>query len=340
MTTMHLLPRQAVDGVNISPLSRWVSSKTGTNTPAWLQIDLQGAYCVNQYILAFMGSNELWNSSQYNVKTFKIQGSMDGGTFFDLDSVSNNSSANINKNLTPTWVRYLRVYITSGLNCNSAVSSIVDFQASEPANAPMLSNLVPSTGALNAAFSSRNFNYSISVANGVNTIAFTPTAAQTNMTIKVNSIPVVSGQQTQPISLQVGSNTVTIEVTSADNTMKATYTVYVTRASAGVNLLLDHVVFNYSGHGITSGSVNQTMVDTQTGYPITVLTGSTTVTVSPTARDTSVTIKVNNVVVASGGLSTSIPLNSSGTTAITIVTSSPDGTTSRTYTFTISKGAI
>ena len=86
--------------------------------------------------------------------------------------------------------------------------------------------------------------------------------------------------------------------------------------------------------------VNQTMVDTQTDYPITVLTGSTAVTVSPTARNASAIIKVNNEVVASGGLSTSIPLNATGTTAITIVTSSPDGTTSRAYTFTISKGAI
>jgi len=326
------LPARAVDGVT-SPANRWVSSQV----PAWLAVDLQNNYWVNQWTANFMG-NVGW-SPNYNIKNFKLQGSPDNVNWFDMDVVSNNTSNQLNRTFAPKIARYLRVNISNGLTINDGVASIVDFQAFEPDNAPFLSSLVPSVGPFNTAFVSRSFNYNISVASTVNTIVFTPTAAQANMVINVNGTVVASGAQSGPITLTVGNNTIPITVKSADGSMLTTYTVIVTKAGS-TNLNLNTVVFNYSGRGITSGSVNQTIVDTQTDYPITVLTGSTAVTVSPTARDASVTIKVNNAVVASGGLSTSIPLNSTGTTVITIVTSSPDGSTSRTYTFTISKGAI
>ena len=321
-------PAKAVDGV-ISTLSRWVSSKTGTNTPAWLQIDLQGAYCVNQYILGFMGSTDLWNSSLYNVKTFKIQGSMDGGTFFDLDSISNNSSASINKSFTPTWVRYLRVYITSGLNCNSAVSSVVDFQAFEPANTPFLSNLIPSTGPLAPAFSSRNLNYTINVPGALGTITFTPTALQSNMGIKVNGSVVVSGQASQSISLNPGNNTVTIEITSVDGSMKTSYTVVVIKPAAAAYLSSLAIksnrgtVVSYSPQ-LTNGILN---------YSASVASGVASVILTPSAANS--TILVNGTAVPNGTDSNPITLVS-GTNNITIKVTDTSGGVGN-YTIIITK---
>jgi hypothetical protein len=191
---------------------------------------------------------------------------------------------------------------------------------------------------LTPTFASGTQAYTASVINTIGKVTFTPTAQKSTATITIKGETVQSGVVSKAFDIAVGSNAIPIVVT-ADG-VSYTYTITITRASADANLLLDHVVFNYSGRGITPGSVTVTMIDTQTEYSVTVLTGSTAVTVSPTARDASVTIKVNNVQIPSGGTSGSIPLNSSGTTAVTIVTSSPGGSTSKTYTFTISKGTI
>jgi hypothetical protein len=217
-------------------------------------------------------------------------------------------------------------YVITFTRLGSCLSSLT-VQTESGVNIPLTPN-----------FASGIQNYTAGVANNIGKVTFTPTAQKSTATITIKGDAVTNGVVSKPFDIGAGSNQIPIVVT-ADGA-SYTYTVAITKAGTSVNLLLDHVVFNYSGRGIPSGSVNQTMVDTQTNYPITVLTGSTAVTVSPTARDASVTIKVNNVVVASGGLSTSIPLNPTGNTAITIVTSSPDGTTSRTYSFTISKGTI
>jgi hypothetical protein len=303
-------PAKAVDGT-ISPASRWVSSKTTATTPSWLQIDLQGTFCVNQYIMAFMGSTGLWNSAQYNVKTFKVQGSMDGGTFFDLDIVSNNTNASINKNLTPTWVRYLRVYITSGLNCNSGVSSIVDFQAFEAANVPMLSNLVPSIGSLNPSFNSRIFNYSINVESMVPNIAFTPSAAS-GMTIKVNDQTVASGTLSNPIALNPGDNLITIAVTSAG--INTIYNIHVNKA-ASVSYLTGLSLMDSDGNDVdlTPPFVKQTF-----SYTISIDSGIPSVKIKPVAELGSSVIKVNGTVVTSNTWSALIPVNNGSSIPILV----------------------
>jgi hypothetical protein len=326
-------PAKAVDGV-ISPLSRWVSSKTGLTSPSWLQIDLQGAYCVNQYSLAFMGSANLWNNPQYNVKNFSVQGSMDGGAFFDLDNISGNSSPSISRYLPPTWVRYLRVFITSGLNCNSGVSSIVDFQAFEAANTPMLSNLVPSAGTLNPVFGSRTFNYSISVDNTVGTIAFTPTSLQSNMEIKVNGTVVASGSQSGQIALSIGNNSIPITVKSSDGSIITSYTIIVTRTGAASYLSGLSIIEENLELPVT---LNPTFNSTTLIYTSTVNADYVSITVTPTTSDSTATIKVNNVVVASGQPSGSINLNvGSNTLTIQVITS---GGTITTYSVVITKTA-
>jgi hypothetical protein len=73
-------------------------------------------------------------------------------------------------------------------------------------------------------------------------------------------------------------------------------------------------------------------------YPATVPTGAGNITISPFANDSTVVIKVNNVQVASGGTSGSITLASSGVTAVSITVTSPDGSTTRSYTLNVSKG--
>lgn len=326
------LPARAVDGVT-SPANRWVSAQV----PAWLAVDLQNIFWVNQWTANLMGSVG-W-TPLYNMKNFILQGSNDNVIWFDMDNISNNSANQINRTIAPRLARFLRVYVSNGLAVNDKVASIVDFQAFEPATAPFLASLIPSTGSFTTAFGSRSFNYSLSVASTVNTMTFTPTAAQSNLEIKVNGAVVVSGSPSSQITLPVGTTTVSITVKSSDGSMLTNYTVSVTKAGAS-NLYLDHSAVGFSGRGITAGTVNVPMDNTKIDYPVTVLTGSTAVIITPFAIDPTAVIKVNNVVVVSGNSSGSIPLNAAGTTVVPILVSTPDGSSSRAYTLTISKGAI
>jgi outer membrane autotransporter protein len=93
-----------------------------------------------------------------------------------------------------------------------------------------LSGLVPSAGSLAPAFSASTYSYSVTVANNVETISFTPTALDAAATISVNGSPVASGAASGAISLGVGTTNVSILVTAQDGTTTKTYSVSVIRS--------------------------------------------------------------------------------------------------------------
>jgi hypothetical protein len=98
---------------------------------------------------------------------------------------------------------------------------------------PSLSNLT-STGTLSPAFSSFTKSYTVSVANTVTSITFTPTTELGIWvdTITVNGESVASTVASSPISLAIGSNTILIVVNASDLiTSSDTFTVTVTRAA-------------------------------------------------------------------------------------------------------------
>jgi len=95
-----------------------------------------------------------------------------------------------------------------------------------------LSVLTMSQGALMPAFSSSVYAYSVTVENNVSALTVTPTASDTNATVKVNSTTVSSGATSYNIALSAGTNTITVEVTAQDGTSTQTYTVIITRAQA------------------------------------------------------------------------------------------------------------
>jgi tRNA threonylcarbamoyladenosine modification (KEOPS) complex Pcc1 subunit len=113
-----------------------------------------------------------------------------------------------------------------------------------------LSNLVPSTGSLSPAFDPAITSYSVAVANAVTSIRFTPTAADTGATIRVEGVVVASGAQSGSIGLAVGANSVEVEVTAQDGTTIKTYTVTVTRAAGALHSI--------SGSISGTGAINTT----------------------------------------------------------------------------------
>ncbi|WP_206109252.1 cadherin-like beta sandwich domain-containing protein, partial [Paenibacillus sp. HB172176] len=92
-----------------------------------------------------------------------------------------------------------------------------------------MSSLTLSEGSLNPAFASGTEDYTAAVANSVNTIEVTPTVEVGTSSVTVNGDTVTSGSASDPITLNVGANTITVVVTAQDSSTK-TYTVEVTRA--------------------------------------------------------------------------------------------------------------
>ncbi|MDH3646493.1 MAG: cadherin-like beta sandwich domain-containing protein [Gammaproteobacteria bacterium] len=103
---------------------------------------------------------------------------------------------------------------------------------SSSSNNANLSNLSLTGVTLNPAFDPVVFSYTSMVIFAVSSTAVTPTAEDPNATITVNGTAVDSGTASDPITLNVGSNTITVLMTAEDGTTNRTYTIEVTRQAA------------------------------------------------------------------------------------------------------------
>ena len=92
-----------------------------------------------------------------------------------------------------------------------------------------LANLTVSGAALSPTFFASTLSYAGSVPFATSTITMTPTVSDNTATVQVNGVPVVSGNASGAINLNVGVNTITAVVTAQDGSTMKTYTVSVTR---------------------------------------------------------------------------------------------------------------
>jgi uncharacterized delta-60 repeat protein len=191
-----------------------------------------------------------------------------------------------------------------------------------------LNGLALSSGSLNPAFTSNTAAYTLAVANSVTSTTVNATVTNSAATVNVNGATVASGTASSPIALAVGSNTISVLVTAQDGTTQKTYTVTVTRAASNVATL--------SGLVISAGSLSPTFASGTTAYTLAAANNVTSTTVIPTVTDTSATVKVNGVTVASGTTSASIPL-AVGANTISVEVTAQNGTTKQTYTVTIAR---
>ncbi|MGG4146051.1 S-layer homology domain-containing protein [Paenibacillus algorifonticola] len=111
-----------------------------------------------------------------------------------------------------------------------------------------LSELTLSSGSLTPVFTSEATSYNVSVGNSITSTTATASVSDSHATITVNGTVTASGQASQAIALNVGSNVISILVTAQDGTTKL-YTVTVTRAGASTS------TSGGSGNGTTSSPV-------------------------------------------------------------------------------------
>lgn len=189
-----------------------------------------------------------------------------------------------------------------------------------PSSDASLSDIGLSSGTLSPVFAPGTTTYSASVVNGVSSIRVTPTTTDALMTVKVNGISVASGSPSGDITLDVGMNTVSLEVLAEDGVTTRTYTLTIERLrSSNANL---------SQLSLSNGSLSPAFSSITMNYSATV--NRSVIAVTPTLADPLATVKVNGMLVTSGEASPSIPL-SVGHTTITVVVTAQDEATTKTY---------
>ena len=119
----------------------------------------------------------------------------------------------------------VRVTTVGGTSATSAADQFT--YVSMNAN---LSALALGSGTLDPSFAAGTTSYAATVPNAVDSITVTPTVADAGATVKVNGNTAASGAAFGPVALNVGSNTITVEVTAQDGTTTKTYTLAATRA--------------------------------------------------------------------------------------------------------------
>lgn len=114
---------KAVDG-SASGGSKWSSN---TNGDKWLMVDLGQNYDISRWVVKHAG--EGGDSLSLNTKNYKLQGSLDGTTWADLDSVTGNVSNVTDRYITKSNVRYVRLYITTPQNyAETGTANIYEFE--------------------------------------------------------------------------------------------------------------------------------------------------------------------------------------------------------------------
>ncbi len=241
-----------------------------------------------------------------------------------------NATVTVNGNTVLSGETSGAISLNPGANVISVVVTGADMVATKTytvtvtrlSNNADLSLLGITPGALVPVFDAGTMSYTAAAANATTSITVTPTVAHVAATVTVNGTPVVSGQPSGAINLNVGANNVSVVVTAQDLTTK-TYSIVVTRAgSANANL---------SALTLSTGAFSPPVFTAATTSSVQVVSNATTsVAVTPTVAEANATITVNGTAVLSGATSDPIALLDGINTISTVVTAQ-DGTTTKNY---------
>ena len=202
----------------------------------------------------------------------------------------------------------------SGVTSQGSASMMLTCRASGGSSSTdaTLSSLTIDSGTLSATFASGTTSYTASVINGVTSLTVIPTS--NGGSVKINGATATSGQGL-PVDLNVGSNTINVQVTAADGVTKQTYALNVTRAAA------PPTVTNISpSTGKTSGGTSVTITGTD-------FTGTTSVTIGGELA-TNVDVKSATEITAT------TPANGVGAVDVVVTTPAGNGTLSNGFTYT------
>ncbi|RYU91634.1 T9SS type B sorting domain-containing protein [Mucilaginibacter terrigena] len=219
-----------------------------------------------------------------------------------------------------------------------AINYVAGTLTVEPKTDATLSNLTTTANGFAPAFDSNvTTGYTASVPNTTTSVTVTPTtndADISNLLVRVNGgsfNAVTSGNPSPSLPLNVGNNTIDVQVTAQDGTTDKTYTLTVNRG-ASTDATLTTIA--------TSPQTKLVLVPGTNfrDYTTTVKSTATPISIIANTREATATITVNGVAVVSGAVSTPVTLNADTTTIYTTVTAG-DGVTKKTYAVVVSQRA-
>jgi hypothetical protein len=149
-----------------------------------------------------------------------------------------------------------------------------------------LSSLALSSGTLSPSFSSGTVTYTASVAYAVDSIQFTPTAADAAASLTINGSSEVPGQASSAFSLAVGANVFTLSLLAENQSTAKTYTVTITRTGPSTNNSLNSLTIL---PGIMTPIFNTNVL----AYTILLSDAATDFTFTPTSSDGTSTIEAS-----------------------------------------------
>ncbi len=115
-----------------------------------------------------------------------------------------------------------------------------------------LSSLTISDGTLSPGFAANILAYNVTVGSEVGSFFVTPTVAESGATLKVNGTSLVSGNSSSPATLNVGSNSILVQVTAQNGSDVKTYTLNVFRP--GPPKLTGTTLTSFSGNDAVLGA--------------------------------------------------------------------------------------
>jgi hypothetical protein len=186
-----------------------------------------------------------------------------------------------------------------------------------------LQSLTVSSGSLSPAFNANTTNYSVDVASTVGSLTVTAQAQDSGATVSING----QAGTSRSIALNAaGQSTLISIVVTAPNLNEKTYTVFVNRAALGVNN-------NLSALTLSAGPLQPSFNALITSYDVGPVTATDT-TITATAADSNATLTINGSATTSGEESAAIALVP-GANPISIVVTAQNGSSTKTYTVTI-----
>jgi hypothetical protein len=199
--------------------------------------------------------------------------------------------------------------------------------------------LNPNSTLIATSQSPSHVDYSTSVNNATGSVTVTPTPSDPNETVTVNGVVVDSSTGYKSASLPLnasGTTLINIVFTAEDGVTTKSYTITVSKGGSN-NATVNSIVLSTA---VLNPACTLMLSSTSSGvvnYNASVSTGTTSLTVTTSTVDPLAKISVNNGTQSNGNSSVAVTLNTTGTTLISIVIISEDGTTTKTYNVTVSQ---
>jgi hypothetical protein len=185
-----------------------------------------------------------------------------------------------------------------------------------------------SAGTLTPVFSSDMTTYSTTLAHDISSVTVSPILDDSGASMKVNGIDLPSGQQSMPLSLNVGSNNITIAVTAADGSTSRNYSVAVIREADSNSSLGTLKPY--------AGGLNPIFDSNHFSYVVNVPNDQQSMAFTLFPSDPSATVKINGVSVQNATRSALTALQVGGNYFHIVVTAA-DGQSTSTYNIEVTR---